>query len=655
MESIQDYPSSYTYVSTSEQRMYIVPTTIKDKDYVRVYIEDIVVSDTLYFVQNNTIIFYDVITNKAVVKIKVASSEKGKIQLGFETSQEAVLDSIIKMNYIISKISELRNIRNNLPTINSVYTNLENIRTVSKYLINIKALADNITLVTNPDLFNHATILNRNTRDSHSMDSITGLRQTIDTMQLAGVFPTKRAYEVDIDSDVLAKVDGTVTTLKARDIVSKQYKIPQILNPYAQMGGILRNIKDAYDININKSPRKNSAQLSPINLNTPDLDAVTFSRDRSHYSNYFRIRWGESDEPMLGILTYYNYSNYFGIGIWDCTARYAVASAPVKWVNSTGLPDTTILNGLSSAFEAYKRVVTTKTVSYVIIFLGSTPYVVKNTLTFTNKIFTVTTTIYCTLPANTSVTGWLIIMNNRLYMMNFFTDRTYLDLLANTKHTIRPSLMYNGEEIFYSSGYRPIHTLDSFNSKYIAYYSRIHTSTMYFVDIEKTLTTSPIDITSVYKETSLVSPALSRISAGYSLGGTTYVTDRDAKNLRFIYAFADPREENGYAHYVDIESGVDYRLNIPFKGKAYSRVYLLPRGKDGKVYIAYMLDTYVLGLLVDNVPYPSNYNVGNFKWDIYPRGFGGYHSTHPNFLIEEKNVNPNDLHLLTNSLLNDYI
>lgn len=240
--SIQDYPSVYEYITANSQGIYIVPCVIKGKEYVKLEINGVVVDRLLFDVVNNTLVLYFKPLDGMVMRVKVASSPKGILQLEYNTSQEAVLNAMVKMNYLLNKIDVIKNVRNNLTHINNVNSNLAYISIVASNSESVKQIALNNDMFLSTDIKNHGTIINRDSIGSHTINSITGLMDVINSIQSAGVFPTSVSKTKTETSYVLARDTNGLYSLDVKALIHSKYEGNANLNPFYTSGLITTDV-----------------------------------------------------------------------------------------------------------------------------------------------------------------------------------------------------------------------------------------------------------------------------------------------------------------------------------------------------------------------------------------------------------------------------
>lgn len=256
MEKIQDYPSIYEYVGDGTTKSFLIPSNIIDITYVKVIINGVILNSNNYTIANNAIVFLVAPKLFDIIKVKIASSGLGKLQLDFETSQAIVLDGMLKMNSIVKEISGIVLVNNNKVSLIHLESRLSNVVAVYLNLMNIKNVADNVQFLGDPDIKNHSTTSNRNTPDSHSIGSITGLQEALDSIMLLGVFPTKLSNNKQHNTQVLCRQEGVLKVLEVDALITRRFKETPMLNPYFKSGLIL---KDIYDTMPNGSPIFNSS------------------------------------------------------------------------------------------------------------------------------------------------------------------------------------------------------------------------------------------------------------------------------------------------------------------------------------------------------------------------------------------------------------
>lgn len=590
METIQDYPSSYTYVTTQNQNVYYIPSVVLGKQYIKVTVNNVIINPNVYDIINNSLVMYFKPLDGLVLQIKVASSVKGITQLDYETSQEAVLDAMVLMNALIKDIDIIKNVRNNLPHINSVKDNLPNILLVYSKLHSIKDISDNITLVSNTDIKNHNSAINSDTKDSHTMESITGLLDVINSIQLAGVFPTIKQDDGNPNDFVLAREGGEVKQLKVDVLRNRQLKIANIVNPYVLNNGILNGIDGVYENNINTSSKVLHRSKAPLpTTRYGDYELVKrlislFDKDDIHFVINDNIDFVDNaNVAMSGIAgTSYDNTSY---RIWDIVrgfilrvysysgrTRTVIYERKLEVVNNTGVDLDTIINEdvyprhhskISTGNKTFRRF----TSSDQRILVIELKYNIQK-----NKPYIELSLLNYTLPHSGDIhifNSNLVISENTFYLVR--EDGSFI-YNANTqqKYSIRSSIQYNGNT--YSRSTRIHNTVDSYNYKYIPYYNGSLNEIIFvnYLDIINTdIVTTPF-----YIENTLL-PFIRGSDNSIPFGNISLI-DFDLKHKRFLIG----RSGGNFIYKDDV-----HMFTTIFPVNSILNVWLLPRNKLGYIYI----------------------------------------------------------------------
>lgn len=656
MDSIQDYPSSQEYLVLNTQISYPVSSYIISKEYVRVYINNVVLPQDNFDIYTNKVVLNIQATVGSILKIKVASNSKGILKLNEESSQEAVLDALNKMNTVISNIETTKSVFNLLAVINRLYVNRVNISVVASKLINIKNIADNISMFSNIDIKNHSTISYRGTQDSHNIESITGLQDAINSIQLAGIFPTSIVKSVPLDSVCLVRENGTVKTMPVTSLMNNDFRLETPVNPYFINNGVLQNTEGVYGnnsikgiLNVNKNIK---GALNPlVNVKSDMIIPICAWYNSSLYGNNsnmpnlsFLCETPDSRGYMVFYINIYD-NLYYSFNIKYLDDMSDKSYYKLKVVNNTIYTVRQIVT--AHLYLGHNLALSSKTVIYKVVLLDSTPMLLKTSLLFDNGIPYVQLDIITDM-ITTATGGSLPYLNyseGTFYINNEPAFQRY-DVSSKIRHTMRSSVTYNGE--VYSSTYvYNINSMDSKNGAYRCYFS-MNTKKYIFIHWTKVLTTSASAVITTgdiyYIEDKLYNAVINFNSTATNI----YLFDYDLVNKRFIAAYA-----NTVLIYYDANTNFvgTYVLTTSW----FYNTWLLPRDIYGNVYIGMSSNRGNSIAILKNFTFLYSMDINNYRTEVYPRGQSTYGGTFKPYNLNERYVKKEDLHLMATNPLVSYM
>ena len=654
MESIQDYPSSYEFRTRGNQTSYVIPSIILDSTYISVSIDKIVLASNLFDIYNNMVILRFTPLDNSILKVRVASSIKGVMHLNTESSQEAVLEAMTKMNVIIDSINTIKNVQTIIPTITLVNNSNINISIIASRLLELKNIADNINMFSSIDIKRHSTLSHRDTPDSHSMESITGLVDTLNTIQLAGVFPTSIANEAPTPSTCLTRENGDLKALDVLSLASRRIRLETPVSPYIINNGILNGSPDIYGVNVNRNRGINDIYNKGLAITYPESRMIipteyTISSSIPPIIFPLNINTNLGFQPFYGLVRYATNRGFYIDVVKNVNSNNIIISPNIKLVNNTLFGADVRNNDLWYYPHTYKQLlignkmyVSLKDTTTNLRSLVKMELTVSNNVEFKMTMDTISSPYPSTI--SESIYSILTIIDNKFYLRGCYNLFNIYDITTGKLKNIHSSVIYKGITYTLNESTYTINSIDLFNAKYLCYMNKAEKK-LIFVDIFTVTTDLSNTLSSVYREEfSLITTAInSLIAAGGALTSDYYgVKDFDLKNNRFLIELpSNPSQRLIYIHNSQVVAldTLDYIGNV---------AYMLPRDKEGNFFVAYLsagsYNKYVY--LMKNNTRTGVLHLGNdYVNQNTPRCYQSYSGSSIEFFLDTKHMNPNDLHM----------